>query len=212
MMDDEEGVRNELHMKLVNSATIGPFCDRKSIELVLMLFLQDLGKYHIVEALLVIVGLILRDDFDIPFTEAEDVSFYYKKKSRKPKINYRINSLIFQSEEDHLFDRSEMNAYAEPILLAKLFREALLRDDKQANAFRFHFNSTPLSSKLVELYGFIANRQVSPTEGEMPTLAALTAHPTEPFQKESLNSLDASVEKDFMENYRHEFVASLLSS
>jgi len=85
MLDDEESVRNEINAKIGdNGADIhceeaeggrSQYCERKSSELILGLFLTTFGRDHVNEALVLIVGLILRDDYQISVTDAEDVRF-----------------------------------------------------------------------------------------------------------------------------------------
>jgi hypothetical protein len=69
--DDEQIVRIELNSKLNVKQAV---CDRKSLELFVDLFLETVLSQHTLEGLVLLVGLILRDDFDIKLTESEEVT------------------------------------------------------------------------------------------------------------------------------------------
>jgi len=111
-----------------------------------------------------------------------------------------------------------MNAYAEPLLLAKLLAEQLTTMPNLHSVLCHHFQKTPLTPDLVSLYQFVTNvktlPQMPPESKTFPTLAMLTApNPgTLVARKDGLNTLETLPEKELVQNSTLEFLCSLLSS
>jgi len=71
--DDELEIRAIINSKLPDYKT-NPACDRKSLERLVDVFFSKVFEPHPLECLIVIIGLLLRDDYQISTEEADDVS------------------------------------------------------------------------------------------------------------------------------------------
>ena len=93
--------------------------------------MKQIEHTNTLEGLWTLLGLLLRDDFEVVATVADDVShreiLNYTMLNHKYSIT-NILSAFAQEEEDRLFDRSEMNMFAETVTATKIVA-MLLRDD-----------------------------------------------------------------------------------
>lgn len=73
--DDETFIRQIINMKLAsNSMDHKPSCDRKSLEILAMTYVNQFLVKHPSVGILVIIGLLLREDFEVEAKAADDVS------------------------------------------------------------------------------------------------------------------------------------------
>lgn len=71
--DDEGLIRQVINGKLKEALHGKPVCDRKSLETIVSLFLKHYFVRHPVEGVLLLVGLLQRNDFECEVETADDV-------------------------------------------------------------------------------------------------------------------------------------------
>ncbi|CAG7836609.1 unnamed protein product [Allacma fusca] len=112
--DDELEIRKETFAKLPVKT---PACSFKCIELVLKEFFLELQNYRSSEGLWTLLALLLKDDYEVVATVADD------------------------EDEDRLFDRSEMNMFAEKVVLMKIVASFLNQHPLIATFLRSQLDS-----------------------------------------------------------------------
>lgn len=70
--DDDLEFRSIVNAKVTSTSSVAA-CDRKSLENLVQCFLESFVKVHPLEGLTLLVGLLLKDDFEITTEDAHDV-------------------------------------------------------------------------------------------------------------------------------------------
>lgn len=77
--DDESFLREIISRKLRDTCN-NACCDRKSLEVVMHVFTREFLIPNPIEGLLVLIGLLMREDFEVEAKAADDVSLYNRIK------------------------------------------------------------------------------------------------------------------------------------
>jgi len=138
--DDEMGIRETLFIGLFGDAIAAAMCDRKALQVIMKTFCSQMlhceeNKGNRMSALVLLIGWILREDFELKSEEADDVP---------------------DDIEDRLFDKSEMNYFSEPLLLLRTLMEHCSRSEKKY----LDLVKTPLSAEQLGIFNLASNLNV----------------------------------------------------
>ncbi|ODN04552.1 Thyroid adenoma-associated protein [Orchesella cincta] len=137
--DDESYLRQIINRKL--SGSDSPCCDRKSLELLTKLYSEQFLLTNPIEGLLLLIGLLVREDFEVEAKAADDET------------------------EDRLFDKSEMNMYFEHETLAKTFKLEMKSRGSILFAKLKPYLDTELSDRQISFYNVVSNNPNNIVEG-----------------------------------------------
>ncbi|CAL8123751.1 unnamed protein product [Orchesella dallaii] len=133
--DDESFYRQIIDNKL--SGSDGPCCDRKSLEVLTKLYFHHFLLPNPIEGLLLLIGLLVREDFEVEVKAADDET------------------------EDRLFDKSEMNMYFEHETLCKTFKlEMEVNKSTLFNKLKPYLD-TELSDRQIRFYEAASNNPIN---------------------------------------------------